>query len=305
MSEGHQHALPTGGNERLLTLALVLTTSFLIVELVAGVWSQSLALISDAAHMMTDAAALAIALIAVRLGKRLADSRRTFGYFRFEILAASFNAGLLFAVAMYILYEAYLRLTSPPEIQSTTMLVVAAVGFVINLISMKLMQGGEKDSLNMKGAYLEVWSDLLGSVGVIIGALVIRFTGWLWMDSVIAVGISLWVLPRTWILLRDSLNILLEGVPEGVELDAIRSTLTATAGVQEVHELHVWAISSGKVSLTAHLVLDESKPDPFVLLQHLQAMLAERFDLHHTTLQIEQEPCERAQGAHRYEPAHH
>lgn len=292
MSAGHDHALPSSTDERSLRWALGLTTTFLVAEVIGGVITGSLALISDAAHMLTDAAALAIALVAIRIGKRVADSRRTFGYYRLEILAAAFNAGLLFAVAVYILIEAYQRLKAPQEIQSTTMMVVAAIGLVVNLISMRLLRGGQQSNLNVKGAYLEVWSDLLGSIGVIAGALLIRFTGWHWVDSLIAVGIGVWVLPRTWILLRTSMNILLEGVPEGVEFEAIKQALAQTANVNDVHDLHVWAISSGKVSMTAHIVVDPGAADSFVLMDQLRSMLAERFDIHHTTLQMEREPCE-------------
>jgi cobalt-zinc-cadmium efflux system protein len=195
-SHGHSHT--AGANERSLKIALALTTTFLVVELVAGVLTQSLALISDAAHMFTDTAALAIALVAIRMGKRAADTKRTFGYHRFEILAAAFNAMLLFGVAVYIGFEAYLRLKSPPEVNASGMLVVALIGMAVNLVSMRLLGGGKDASLNMKGAYLEAWSDMLGSLGVVIGALVIKFTGWLWADSAVAVLIALWVLPRTW-----------------------------------------------------------------------------------------------------------
>jgi len=198
MPSGHTHSLPETRNERSLLLALALTGSFLIAEVIGGIVTGSLALISDAAHMFTDVAALAIALAANRVGRRPPDSRRTFGYQRFEILAAAFNAVLLFLVAIYILYEAYQRLKSPSEIQSLRMLVIATIGLAINLISMRLLAAGRDTSLNVKGAYLEVWSDLLGSVGVIAGALVIAVTDWLWVDSVIAVAIGLWVLPRTW-----------------------------------------------------------------------------------------------------------
>ena len=201
--------------------ALGLTFGFLLAEVIGGVVTGSLALISDAAHMFTDAAALAIALAAIRIARRPADVRRTYGYHRFEILAAAFNALLLFAVALYILFEAYQRFRNPPEIQSTGMLVIASLGLVVNLISIRLLSGGKDSSLNVKGAYLEVWSDLLGSLGVIAGALVIRFTGWAWVDTLIAVAIGFWVLPRTWVLLKDSLNILLEGVPEGIDVGEV------------------------------------------------------------------------------------
>jgi cobalt-zinc-cadmium efflux system protein len=172
MAEGNSHAHDHGGgaNERSLTIALGLTTAFLVVELVGGILTHSLALISDAAHMFTDTAALGIALAAIRIARRVADTRRTFGYHRFEILAAAFNAMLLFGVAVYIVYEAYLRLKSPAQIQSTGMLAIAAVGLIVNFVSMRVLAGGRDASLNVKGAYLEVWSDMLGSVGVIVGA---------------------------------------------------------------------------------------------------------------------------------------
>lgn len=305
MGAGHSHAVPGTQNERALRFALLLTTVFLIAEVVAGVLTGSLALISDAAHMFTDAAALAIALVAVRIGKRPADSQRTFGYYRFEILAAAFNAILLFLVAIYILFEAYQRLKSPPEIQSTGMLIVAVMGLVINLVSMRLLSGGKEHSLNVKGAYLEVWSDMLGSIGVIAGALIIRFTGWSWVDSLVAVAIGLWVLPRTWLLLKESLNVLLEGVPEGIGLDQVQQAILAVPGVQSLHDLHVWTISSGKVSLTVHVVCDAEETTNDRLLASIRLMLAKQFDIHHSTVQLEHEPCEQASDLHTFTPASH
>ena len=240
MGAGHDHSHATG-NERALKVALALTSTFLLVELVGGILTKSLALISDAAHMFTDTAALAIALAAIQIAKRPVDKTRTFGYYRFEILAAAFNALLLFGVALYILYEAYQRLQSPPEIQPTGMLVIATFGLVVNLVSMRVLSGGKEHSLNVKGAYLEVWSDLLGSLGVIVGAVIIRFTGWTWVDSAVAVLIGLWVLPRTWILLKSSLNILLEGVPEDIDIDKVEELLLSVNGVKSIHDLHVWS----------------------------------------------------------------
>lgn len=300
MSAGHSHAVPGSNNERALWLALILTTIFLIAEVVAGVMTNSLALISDAAHMFTDSAALAIALLAIRIGKRAVDARRTFGYARFEILAAAFNAILLFLVALYILYEAWVRLNQPLEIQSNGMLVVAVLGLIVNLISMRLLSSGKDHSLNLKGAYLEVWSDMLGSIGVIIGALIIRWTGWTWVDSVVAVGIGLWVLPRTWVLLKESLHILLEGVPEGIDLAAVERVILDCPQVVSVHDLHVWAISSGKTSLTAHVVFNAAGQGQGVLLSAIRAQLAQHFDIHHSTIQLEDTPCEQAEGAHSF-----
>ena len=299
---GHAHShVPQGeGHERALLIALGLTTAFLIAEVIGGILTSSLALLSDAAHMFTDTAALAIALAAIRIGKRAADRLRTFGYYRFEILAAAFNAVLLFGVALYILFEAYRRLRTPPEIQSTGMLIIAVLGLLTNFISMRVLSGGKDKSMNMKGAYLEVWSDMLGSVGVIAGAIIIRYTGWSWVDSAVAVAIGLWVLPRTWTLLKSSLNVLLEGVPEGVSIADIEQSLRAIPGVRDVHDLHVWAISSGKTSLTVHLVSDRVIEYP-QLLSSAREMLAEHFEIHHSTIQIESQPCEQQREIHSFD----
>lgn len=292
MSAGHSHNHAAGtNNEKALWIAVALTGSFLIAEVIGGIISRSLALLSDAAHMFTDVAALAISLAALRIAQRPADRKRSFGYYRFEILAAAFNALLLFAVALYILYEAYKRLSSPPEIQSSTMLVIAVLGLVINLISMRVLIGGKDDSLNVKGAYLEVWSDMLGSLGVIAGALIIRFTGWAWVDSVVAVAIGLWVLPRTWTLLKASLHILLEGVPEEIDVGQVGEALLAVPGVQSYHDLHVWAITSGKVSLTVHVV-HSSEVLAATVLDAIRERLAHGFKITHVTIQCELVPCE-------------
>jgi cobalt-zinc-cadmium efflux system protein len=290
MSHSHSHAVPSTSNERALWLAVALTGSFMITEVVGGLLSHSLALLSDAAHMLTDVTALLIALMAVRIGRRPFDSRRTFGYRRFEILAAAGNAGLLFLVAGYILYEACQRFRSPPEVQPSAMLAIAALGLGINLIAMRLLSPGRDRSLNVKGAYLEVWSDMLGSIGVIVGALMIRFTSWMWIDPLIAAAIGLWVLPRTWVLLKESLNLLLEGVPEGLVLADVEQMMKATPGVNGVHDLHVWAITTGQVSLTAHLEIDPTT-DPQAVLRAVSARLEEAHHIKHTTLQCECGPC--------------
>lgn len=290
MSAKHNHAIPTLQNEKYLWLALGLTSLFLTVEVIGSWITGSLALLSDAAHMMTDASALVISLTAIRIGKKVADIKRTFGYYRFEILAAAFNSILLFFVAIYIIYEAYDRLKNPPEIQSMGMLIIASLGLIVNLISMKLLFTGKDSSLNIKSAYLEVWSDMLGSLGVIIGAILIKFTNWVWIDSVIAVAIGLWVLPRTWTLLKDTINILLEGVPEGIDLQKLKESITSINGVLGIHELHVWAITSGKISLTAHIVTnDHVNCDE--ILSNIRNLLQEDFHIVHTTLQHELQTC--------------
>lgn len=236
---GHAHNHAAGANTKMLAIALGLTTTFLVAELVGAFIFNSLALLSDAAHMFTDAAALAIALAAVKIGQRPADDARTYGYRRFEILAAAFNALLLFAVAGYVLWEGIGRFFEPAEVESAGMLGVAVVGLIVNFIAMRLLSAGKDKSLNIKGAYLEVWADMLGSVGVIVGALVIMATGWQWVDPLVAIGIGLWVLPRTWTLLKDTTQVLLEGVPPGMQLGDIRAAIAATPGVAGVHDLHV------------------------------------------------------------------
>ncbi len=299
MSTDHSHSMPSTQNERSLWAALILTSTFLTIEFVSGLLMNSLALLSDAGHMFTDVSALGIALAAIRLARRPADFKRTYGYHRFEILAAAFNALLLFGVAIYILYEAYERFQSPVDVQSTGMMIVGVAGLAINLISIRLLSKGKDTSLNLKGAYLEVWSDTLGSIGVIIAAIIIRFTGWIWVDTLVAVGIGLWVLPRTWILLKESLNILLEGVPKGLDVDEIRKAILMLPGVIDVHDLHVWVLTSSKNSLTVHVVHNQQLQAD-VLIKMIQKILADNFKVFHSTLQIELKPCEHSADGCNY-----
>lgn len=294
MSAEHNHALPSIQNEKVLWVAFALTTTFLIAEAVAGFLLNSLALLSDAAHMFTDSAALGIALAAVRIARKPADQLRTYGYHRFEILAATFNALLLFGVAIYILYEAWQRFRSPLEVQSIGMMLVACLGLIINFISIRLLSSGKDSSLNLKGAYLEVWSDLIGSIGVIVGGIIIYFTGWAWVDTVVAVGIGLWVLPRTWVLLKESLNLLLEGVPLGIDIEDMEKEILSQKGVVSLHDLHLWSISSGKNSLTAHVLMDGTV-ESTDLIRTIQSMLSERFAITHITLQCESILCSQAE----------
>lgn len=289
MSAGHSHTHGEvrAGHERLLWIALGLTTAFMVAEVVGALITGSLALLSDAAHMFTDSAALAISLVAIMIAKRAADRKRTFGYYRFEILAAAFNAMLLFLVAIYILYEAYQRLREPAEIQTLGMLVIAAIGLVVNLVSMLLLRSGSSESLNVKGAYLEVWSDLLGSIGVIAAALVIRFTGWTWVDSLVAAGIGVWVLPRTWVLLKESINILLQGVPEGINIKKLENALGGIPGVTDLHSLHVWALTSNRNVISAHIVIDSTVTEERRVMEAATELVTHDFGIAHSTIQIE------------------
>ncbi|MCC5071334.1 cation diffusion facilitator family transporter [Xanthomonas campestris] len=290
MGHDHSHAPSQIRHETPLWWALALTATFLVAEVIGAFVSNSLALLSDAAHMATDTLGLMIALVAVRLSRRPADARRTYGYVRLEALGALVNGALLFGVGAYILWEAAQRFRAPQDISSNGMLLIAGLGLVINLIAMKLLHAGSGESLNVKGAYLEVWSDMLGSVAVIIGALLIRWTGWQWIDPVLAVLIGLWVLPRTWVLLREAINVLLEGVPKGIDLAQVQQALTSHPGVEDVHDLHVWALASSTPALTAHVVVGETI-DRDRLRQTLGELLHDRFDIAHVTLQVESGDC--------------
>ena len=303
MGAGHSHATGSGANEKRLWIVLGLTSTFLVAELIAAWITHSLALLSDAAHMLTDVAALAVSLFAIRMARRAADRKRTFGYQRFEILAAAYNASLLFVVALYILYEAIERMRAPIPIPTTAMLVVATLGLIVNLAGMRLLRGGSEHSLNMKGAYLEVWSDMLGSIGVIVAALLMKWTGYAWIDSVVAVGIGLWVLPRTWTLLKESINVLLQGVPANVDFDRIETAVAGISGVRAIHDFHVWSLTAGKDVLTAHVVVDASRKSEQELLTEIDAVIRAH-GIHHSTVQIEAESC-RAVAHDEHRHPHH
>jgi cobalt-zinc-cadmium efflux system protein len=292
---GHSHG--AGASTKRLAIALGLTTAFLIAELVGAFVFDSLALLSDAAHMFTDSAALAIALAAVRIGQRPPDDQRTFGYRRFEILAAAFNAILLFAVAGYVLAEGVGRFFDPRPVESVGMLIVATIGLVVNLISMRILAAGKYHSLNVKGAYLEVWADMLGSIGVIGAAIAIYFTKFNWIDPIVAIAIGLWVLPRTWTLLRDTTHILLQGVPRGFDLNAIRTAMGEVDGVTGVHDLHFWSVAGDDTSLTAHVAVQDGYSTE-AARRALVEMLAARFDIRHVTIQTEYEPCRGDEDLH-------
>lgn len=291
MGAGHDH----GGeirHEKPLWWALSLTLGFLVAEVIGALATNSLALLSDAAHMGTDVIALAISLFAVRMSRKPADAKRTYGYARMEAIGAMVNGGLLFLVAGYVLWEAVARFREAQEVASTGMLVIASLGLMVNLVAMRLLKAGSGESLNVKGAYLEVWADMLGSVGVIAGALVIKATGWTLVDPIIAVLIGLWVLPRTWTLLRDAGQVLMQGVPAGFDLEAVRTMMLSQPGVTAVHDLHVWALGSKEPILTAHVVIGDPSVDSERLRREVATVLVKRFGVTHATLQVEAASCE-------------
>ncbi len=278
-------------HEKFLWIAFSLTTTFIFVEVIGAVLSNSLALLSDAAHLFTDASALIISIIAIRLGKRQADHKRTFGYHRFEILAATLNASILFAVAIFILYQAYKRFFLTPEIHTMGMLSIAIAGFFINLISVCLLRAGSRESLNIKSAYIDAQADMVSSIGVIITALLIEWTHYEHLDSMMAILIAIWILPRTWKLLKESINILLEGVPDGIDIEKIQVALSKLSGVENIHDIHVWALTSGKISLTAHIVTGNNNQNNQAILISAGNILENDFDITHSTLQIEEVHC--------------
>lgn len=278
-----------------LKLALAMTSTFLVVEVVGGLWTGSLALLADAAHMLTDVGGLTLALIAIRFAARPATPEKTFGYVRMEVLSALANAVVLLLLTVYILYEAWQRFLAPPEILSGPMLVVALVGLAVNLVSMRLLHAGSKESLNLKGAYFEVLADMLGSVGVILAALVIMLTGWRLADPIIGAGIGLFIVPRTWILLKSAINILMEGTPPEVDISLLERRLFDLPRVTEVHDLHVWTLTSGLDSLSCHLVVDDIKTRRNTLIAAQKAM-QEEFGITHTTIQIEDAALRQAEG---------
>jgi cobalt-zinc-cadmium efflux system protein len=293
MSGEHNHgstsqALSAGGRYRTRMLwAFGLILVFFVIEVAAGLLTNSLALLSDAGHMLTDVIGLGMALAAIHLAAAgRPQPQRSFGVYRLEILAALANAVLLFAVAVYVLYEAVRRFQQPPEVLGVPLLVVAIAGLIVNLVAFFLLRQGSKDSLNVQGAYLEVFADTLGSIGVIIAAIVLATTGWPYVDPIVAAGIGLFILPRTWRLGREALRILLQAAPPDIDLAALRDDLAALDDVVDVHDLHVWTLTSAMEVASAH-VMTRADADAHGILDQARQLLAERYHIHHATLQVE------------------
>ena len=282
----HVHGTAAAANRDRLAVVFGLTLAVFVVELVGGLLSNSLALLADAGHMFTDVAGIGLALLAIWFAGRPASGDRTFGYLRLEILAAVVNAVLLFGVAAFVLLEAWRRLSEPPDIATGLMLAVALVGLATNAVSLFLLRKAQGESLNMRGAYLEVMGDLAGSAAVIVAAVVIVMTGWTPADAIASVLIGLLIIPRTWRLLRDAVDVLLEATPKGVDLAEVRSHILQAKGVADVHDLHAWTITSGMNVVSAHVVLDDGA-NPTEVLDELCRCLAGDFDIEHSTFQLE------------------
>jgi cobalt-zinc-cadmium efflux system protein len=288
---GHAHARETAAarSRAVLGLTLALTCAFLVVEAVAGFWTGSLALLADAGHMLTDAAALGLALFATWIASRPPTPAKTYGYYRAEILAALLNALVLLVVAGAILAEAWQRLRAPSQVLAEPMAVVAALGLGVNLLCAWLLHRGAAESLNVRAAYLEVLSDALSSVATLIAAGIVLTTGWSGADPLASAAIALLIVPRTWSLLKQAVNVLLEGTPPHLELTEIERAMCAVAGVRRVHDLHVWTLTSGREAMSAHVIVDDVGQSER-LLETLHAVLHARFGIDHTTVQLETEP---------------
>ena len=301
---GDPHHASLGG---VLKWSVAATAVFILVEVAAGVQAGSLALLSDAGHNFTDVLALLLALFGYYLQSRPADEEKTYGYHRGGVLAAFVNALALLGLSCYILYESYERLRAPRAVNETTMLVVASLGLVVNAAIMWGLRRGREHDLNIRAAFLHMLGDALGSVGIIAGALVIRGSGWLWIDPALSALIAGLIVWSAWDVMRESLNVLLEGLPRGLKLDSVRREISAVEGVLDVHDLHIWTLGAHAHALSCHVRINEMPPPASdALLRRIQQMLCDRFRIHHTTLQFEHASCSlKENGCSMHEPQPH
>lgn len=276
---------------RRLRLALAISLGYFFAEAIAGFLTNSLALLSDAGHMMSDIGAMSLSLFAFRMAQRPATLESTYGYHRVEILAALFNGLALWLIVGVIFTAAYNRLLDPPEVKSHGMIIVAAVGLAVNIAAGMILHGSHHDNLNLRGAYLHVVSDAVGSVGAIVAGLVMLGTGWYLADPLISIFIGILILHSSWSLIKDSLSILMQSVPKGIRLEEVKQTIEAVEGVVKVHDLHIWAVTSGIYTLSAHAVVDNGE-DFHQVLNGIEQTLRGRFRIEHTTIQLETESRE-------------
>jgi cobalt-zinc-cadmium efflux system protein len=294
-AESHTHRHDSSSSHRVrdargsLRIALIITSSVLVIEFLGGIYSNSLALLADAGHMLTDVAALGLSTFALWCSERPATSRKTYGYYRVEILAALANGVFLVLMALYILYRAYGRLADPPSVRAELMLVVAIGGLAANLASAYILFGNQSESLNVRGAFFHVLSDALGSIGAIVASLVIMFLGWNGADAVVSVIVALLILSSSWILIRDAVDILLEGTPPHINLTMLKDQLTGTPGVSSVHDLHVWTLTSGVIALSCHVVVGRGTDLTADVPGQIRKIVHARFGIDHTTIQVESE----------------
>ncbi|EOG8709252.1 TPA: cation diffusion facilitator family transporter [Bacillus cereus] len=284
---GHSHNHGNSNNKKALLLAFLLTTSFMIAEVIGGFVTNSLALLSDAGHMLSDAVSLALSLLAFKLGEKTATAAKTYGYKRIEMLAALCNGVVLIVISVYIFIEAIRRFKEPVEIASNGMLIIAVLGMLINILSAWiLMRGGDvKGNLNLRSAFLHVLGDLLGSVGAIIAALLIKFFGWTAADAIASILVSILVIISGWRVTRDTVHILMEGAPQHINVEEVKSTLLNIPVVKEVHDLHIWSVTSDFQVLTCHLIIKGNETQS--VLKEATDVLKEKFHVEHVTIQVE------------------
>ena len=296
MGHGHNHGHHHGhshhhqsNNKKALFWAFILIATYMVVEVIGGLMTNSLALLSDAGHMLSDAAALGLSLIAIRIGEKIATEKKTFGFKRFEIIAAAINGATLIIISIVIFYEAIERFIHPPEVQSLGMLTIAVIGLLVNIVAAWILMRGDKDdNLNVRSAFLHVLGDMLGSVGAIVAALVIYFLGWGIADPIASVIVAALILFSGWRVTKDALHVLMEGSPEHLNLEELKAKLLSITTVQSVHDLHVWSITSGVPMLSCHLAISgEGRHDQ--VLRHAQTLLHDEFGIDHSTIQVESE----------------
>jgi cobalt-zinc-cadmium efflux system protein len=287
MSHAHHSS-----NMRRVTIALVLTGAFMIVEVIGGILSGSLALLADAGHMLTDTMALALAAVAFHVSKRPPDAKLTYGYQRFQILAAFVNGLSLLLIVGWILFEAARRFITPQEVMGPTMLVVATAGLVVNIICFIVLHGGDKDNLNIRGAALHVAGDLLGSVAAIVAAIIIINTGWMQIDPILSIAVAILILKSAWALVRRSAHVLLEGAPDWLDIDAMRELVVSKIPeVEDIHHVHVWGMTPQDLMLTMHVCVNTEPGNPTNVIRQVKALLREEYGIGHSTIELETVDC--------------
>jgi len=289
MAHGHNH---NDGNMRRVIFALILTGSFMVVEVIGGILSGSLALLADAGHMLTDTMALALAAVAFHVSKRPADQKLTFGYHRFQILAAFVNGLSLLLIVGWILFEAVKRFLSPTDVLGETMLLVAGAGLVVNIVAFVILHGADRENLNISGAVLHVVGDLLGSVAAIVAALVIIYTGWMMIDPILSVAVAMLILKSAWVLVKRSAHVLLEGAPEWLDVeDMQRKIIKELPGVVGIHHVHVWGLTPQNLMLTMHVCLEAEAVNPTDTIRGVKDLLGRDYGIGHCTIELEVDDC--------------
>lgn len=287
MSHAHNNS-----NMRRVVVALVLTGVFMVVEVIGGILSGSLALLADAGHMLTDTMALALAAVAFHVSKRPADTTLTYGYQRFQILAAFVNGLSLLLIVGWILYEAVNRFIAPQEVMGKTMLIVAVAGLVVNIISFTVLHGGDRENLNIRGAALHVAGDLLGSIAAIVAAVIIIYTGWMQIDPILSIAVAILILKSAWVLVKRSAHVLLEGAPEWLDIDVMREHLIGKIPeVASIHHVHVWGLTPQDLMLTMHVRVCDEPANPTDVIRRVKALLRAKYGIGHSTVEIETDDC--------------